>query len=242
MPNISSPMNYTTLNTYLQTLIVDQGPTTDYQTILPAVIQDAEQMIYRDMDFIATRTVDTTGALTIGARDFVLPAVNTIILVVQGVSIITPFTATFDTGKQVSLYERNLDGIDSLWPDAAYQAQPEDWCMKTDAIICVGPRPDQAYPVAITGTFRPASMSPSNLTSYIGNIYPDLLVNACMVFLAGYQRDYGQQSDDPKLAMSWQEKYTMALKSALSEEQRRKGQGAGWAPFSPTPEAAPPRT
>lgn len=240
--NISSPMTYMQLNTYLQTIIVDQAPSTDYTVILPAVIQDAEQRIYRDMDFISTRTIDSTGALTAGNRNFTLPTDTVVFLVVQGVSVL-PVGSTFGTtGKQTVLDPVSLDDIDWTWPDPTVQKLPGKWTMLNDTTIVVGATPDQNYPVVITGTFRPASMSAANQTSYIGNIYPDLLVKACMIFLAGYQRDFGQQSDNPQLAVSWKTEYADALKSAMSEEQRRKGQGQGWEHFSPTPEATPPRT
>lgn len=235
-------MNYDELNTFLQTLIVDQAPSADYETILPAAIQDAEQRIYREMDFLATRTVQSTTTLTATKRLYLLPTTNVIILVVQGVSVITPFGSAFLTGKQVPLEPVSLDYVDSAFPDPSVQGVPSVWAMLDDKAIVVGQTPDQAYNVAITGTFRPASMSPTNETTYIGNIYPDLLVAACMIFLSGYQRDFGAQSDDPKMAISWEQLYQTRLKSALSEEQRRKGAGTGWSPFSPTPEATPPRT
>ena len=242
LANTSSPMNYTTLNTYLQTLLIDQAPSADYTTILPAAIQDAEQRIYRDMDFISTRSVQATTALTSGTREYTLPTTNVTFLVVQGISLITPYTSSFGVGKQNPLDEVSLDYIDSVFPDPSVQGLPSCWAMRDDAVIVVGQYPDLAYPVVITGTFRPSSMSATVTTSYIGNVYPDLLVAACMVFLTGYQRDFGAQSEQPQMSLSWEALYQSRLKSAMSEEQRRKGQGEGWKPFSMTPEATPPRT
>jgi hypothetical protein len=78
-------MNYTQLLTYLEDIIQDQAPSADFSTIIPAAIQDAEQRIYRDMDLIATRTIDSTAALTAGNRNFTLPTDVVVFLVVQGV-------------------------------------------------------------------------------------------------------------------------------------------------------------
>jgi hypothetical protein len=236
-------MNYNTLNTYLQTLIVDQAPSADYTTILPAAIQDAEQRIYLDMDFLNTRTTWASNAFTSGSRTFTLPTSPSTVMVLQGVAAITPHTAaTPAQGTRNQLEAVSLDYIDSTWPVEASTALPDSWAMLNDASIVVKPTPDQAYPVELTGIFRPNPMSATNTTTYIGNTYPQLLVAACMIFLAGYQRDYGQQADDPKLAVSWQTMYQSQLKLALAEEQRRKGSSTGWSPFSETPLATPPRT
>lgn len=238
----TTPMTYAELNTYLQTLIVDQGPSPDYTIILPAAIQDAEQRIYLDMDFINTRTVNSGSNFTTGSRTFVLPTTPSTILTLQGVAAITPSTATTPAqGTRNQLEPVSLDFIDSTWPTESMTGLPDSWAMLNDASIVVKPTPGEAYPVELTGTFRPNPMSATNTTTYIGNTYPDLLVAACMIFLLGYQRDFGQQSDQPQAAVSWQSTYNDRLKLALGEEQRRKGSSAGWSPFSPT-EATPPRT
>lgn len=238
----TQPMTYNQLNTYLQTLIVDQAPSADYATILPAALQDAEQRIYLDMDFLNTRSVNAGSAFTAGSRTFTLPTSPSTIMVLQGVAAITPAGATPAAGTRNPLEPVSLDFIDFTWPTESSTALPDSWAMRDDATIVVKPTPDQAYIVELTGTFRPNPMSNSNQTTYIGNTYPQLLVAACMVFLTGYQKNFGAQADDPKMAMSWEQLYQSRLKQALSEEQRRKGQGMGWMPFSPTPEAQPPRT
>jgi len=236
-------MNYTQLNTYLQTLLVDQAPSTDYTTILPAAIQDAEDRIYVDMDFLATRTTWASNAFTAGSRTFTLPTTPSIVQVLQGVAAITPYTAaTPAQGTRNQLEMVSLDYIDSTWPTEANTALPDSWAMLNAASIVVKPTPDQAYPVELTGVFRPAPMTSSNQATYIGATYPSLLIAACMVFLFAYQRDFSPSGDQPGAPLSWEDHYQMLLKTALGEEQRRKGQGVGWQPFSPTPLATPPRT
>lgn len=237
-----TPMNYNTLLTYLQTLLQYDGTETDFQTIMPAAIQDAEQRIYLAMDFLSTRSVNSGSNFTTGSRDFVLPTSPSTIMTLQGVAAITPAGATPAQGKRNQLEPVSLDYIDSTWPTESETGVPDAWAMKNDASIVVKPTPADTYTVELTGTFRPVPMSSSNQTTYIGNVYPQLLVAACMIFLAGWQRDYGQQADDPKLATSWTQMYSTQLELALKEEQRRKGSGVGWSPFSATPEAAPPRT
>lgn len=235
-------MTYDQLNTYIQTLVVDQAPSADYVTIFPAAIQDAENRIYRDLDFVATRTVQSPTNFITGNRDYTLPTSNVTILVVQGISVVTPVGQSFGTGKATPLEPVSLDYIDSCFPDPSVQGVPTVWAQKDDKVVTVGQTPDNTYNVAITGTFRPTPMASNNQTTYIGNTYPDLLVAAVMYFITGYQKNYGAQSDDPKMAMSWESTYQARMVTTLAEEQRRKGQGVGWSPFSKTPDATPPRT
>ena len=233
-------MTYTQLNTYLQTLLVDQAPSADYTTILPAAIQDAEGRIYRDMDFLNTRTTWTNLPFTAGSRTYTFPTSPSVVLVVQGVAAITPYTAASPAaGTRNQLEPVSLDYIDSTWPTESQTALPDSWAMFNDASIVVKPTPDQAYPVEITGIFRPAPISASNPSTYVSSVYPELLVAACMMFLLLWQRDL-----DPNASAltKWQGDYQDLLKSALAEEQRRKSSSVGWAPFSETPLATPPRT
>lgn len=237
-------MDYNTLNTYLQTLLVDQTPSTDYTTILPAAIQDAENRIYRDLDFLATRTVNSTASFTAGTRNLTIPTSPSTLIVLQGVAQISPAGNAPAAGTRNQLEVATLDFIDYVWPTEGVIGPGEYWAMKDAVTIVVVPTPDQDYVAELTGIFRPTPMSATNVTTYIGTTYPDLLVNACMSFLAGYQRDFGAQGsvDDDSLATSWEKKYQDSKTSALAEEQRRKGSSVGWSPFSATPLATPPRT
>ena len=236
-------MNYDTLNTYLQTLLVDQAPSVDYTTILPAAIQDGEGRIYREMDFLATRTVSNALTFTAGSRTLALPtSPSTVIKVLQGVAAISPAGVTAANGTRNQLEEASLDYIDFTWPTESQTGLPDTWAMLDAANIVVKPTPAVSYGVELTGTFTPTPMSATNENSYIGTNYPDLLVAACMTFLTAYQRDWGASSEDPRMGLSWEQHYQTLFKSAYAEEQRRKGDSTGWTPFSETPLATPPRT
>lgn len=244
----TTPMDYTTLLGYLASLLEYDVGDANFTGIMPAALQDAEQRIYLSMDFLNTRTVNSGSNFTAGSRNFTLPTNPSTIMVLQGVAAITPAGATPATGTRVQFEPVSLDYIDSTWPQESLTAAPDPingnaaWAMLNDAAIVVKPTPDQNYAAELTGTFRPNPMSVTNPTTYIGNVYPQLLVAACMIFLAGWQRDFGQQSDNPQLAVSWKEMYATQLQVAMDEEQRRKGAGTGWTPFAATPDAAPPRT
>jgi hypothetical protein len=57
-----------------------------------------------------------------------------------------------------------------------------------------------------------------------------------------YQRDYGVQSDDPKLGPSWEEKYKALLAGASIEELRKKFAAQGSGSRFPSPIQTPPQS
>lgn len=232
-------MNYSQLIAYLENILQDQAPSTDFTEILPAAIQDAEGRIYREIDFLATRKTDSSAAFTPGNRELTLP---TSIIIVQAVAAVSPAGNAPSAGARNTLEPVSLDFIDCTWPVEATTGVPKYWTLKDATTVIVAPTPAAAYKADITGIYRPAAISSSNQTTYVGGTYPDLLVAACMVFMTGYQRDYGAQADDPKMALSWEQTYQDRKKSVIEEDQRRKGQSANWANMSPAPLSNPPRS
>jgi hypothetical protein len=79
-------------------------------------------------------------------------------------------------------------------------------------------------------------------TTYLTLNYPDLFLAASMIFVCAYLQNYGAMSDNPQEAQSWENQYKELLASAMLEEQRRRGQGAGWTAQLPAPIAKPDRT
>jgi len=197
---------------------------TNFNNILSAIINDAEQRIYREVDFLNDRTVDSTLPVTISSRNFTIPSE---IIVVQSVALVVPSGDAPSAGNRVSLLRVSVDALNALWPQEAVTSPPVQneayYAMLSNTQMLIAPTPDQAYTAEVTGVFRPAPMSATNPTTYLGTNFPDLFLNASMVFAMGYQRDYGQASDDPKAAMFWEQKYQISLKSTLDEEARRRG-------------------
>jgi len=71
-------------------------------------------------------------------------------------------------------------------------------------------------------------LSSLNTTTYLTQHLSDLFFAACMCSIAGYQKDFGAQSDDPRNAVSWEQQYAQRLNSANKEEMRRKFQSGDW--------------
>jgi hypothetical protein len=231
-------MQYNQLVTDLNTLLVIPSGDPSFAAILPALIDDAEQRIYRELDFLYTRTTYDSTPVNFVNGSRVINAPSTAI-VIQGLSAITPVGSQAAAGTRNVLELVSLDFIDSTWPTESVTALPQYFAMKTDTIVVVAPTPDNNYIAEFTGTFRPPPMSATNQETWLGDHLPDLFLAACMVFGSAYLRDYGAGSSDPQLAMSWEAHYQSHKQSAIEEEQRRKTQGTGWSPYSPTPLSTP---
>src|ERR1019366_4663564 len=79
----------------------------------------------------------------------------------------------------------------------------------TTQYVMVGPYPDQAYPVLLTGTIRmPTLYGFANTAqagvnaTWISTYLPDLLIMASMIYVSGFQRNFSKASDDPSMAVS----------------------------------------
>lgn len=221
---------------------------TDFINMLPRAIEYGEDRIYRENVFLATRTQDSSLAFTAGSRSINLSAASTIIIVPEGLSAITPAATQPAAGTRLPFTWTTLDAIDIFWPQqsdtrdlSTYQGDLW-WTLLDDVTVVVAPTPAAAYVAQVTGLFQPARISATNQTTYISLNYPDLLEAACMIFMAAYLRNFGTQADQPKMAISWEEQYKTLKSSAFAEEQRRRGQGAGWGPNLPTPLANPQRS
>lgn len=223
-------------------------PPTDFTNILPSAISYAEGRIYREMTFLATRAQDASLTFSGNTRSLNLTGMTTIIVVPEGLSIITPISTIPASGRRVPVLEASLDWIDLMWPVEGDTADPltklTGWCwaMKDADTIVVAPTPDDTFTAEITGLFQPLAMSATNTSTYLSLVYPALLIAAGMIYITGYMRNFGAQQDNPAMAASWETQYGKLAMSARLEEERRRGQGVGWSQNAPTPLATPPRT
>lgn len=215
----------------------------NFNNILPRCIEYTEGRITREMDLLAARYTDATTALTANSRNATVPSTNPF-FVIQSVNVITPFTATAATGKRNRLDWVSKDFIDVAWPTeqgGVLNTVPQYCHLFNPTTLIVAPTPDAAYPLEYTGTGRLTPLSASNTSNYITNSYPDVYLAAAMIFMSGFIRDFGAQSDDPRMAVSWESQYTTLMKSAMDEEQRRKIQSTNWSAYSPAPLSNPQR-
>jgi hypothetical protein len=213
---------------------------TNYTTILPAMITYAENRIYRDLDLLSTQQSITGYTLTAGNRTISIPQGT--LVTTQQINIITPVgTVNPNLGTRNPCLPVTKEFLDIVYGSQSNQAIPAYYAPFNDNVFYFGPYPDQSYGVEIVGTYRPASLSATNLTTFVSLYLPDLMLMASMIYISAYQRNFGRQSDDPAMAQSYEGQYTTLLKSASVEEARKKYESVGWTSESPSVAATPTR-
>ena len=204
---------------------VTTAPDADFTGILPSVIDYAEQRIYRDLDLLSTIVRDKSAVVAANARDFTLPVSLGRFVEVKAINVVTPLGATVATGTRNPLTLTSLEYIDFTWPNeiaASATTVPSWFAMVTDQSIVMAPPPGSAFAVEVIGTIRPLALSVANTTTFLASYLPDLFFAASMIFVSGWQKNFGSQADDPRMAMSWEQQYQGLLASAKTEELRKK--------------------
>jgi hypothetical protein len=231
--------------TQMATMAVVAETDPAFVTILPQMIVYAELRMYRDLDFLFTSGVSTAYNLTAGSRTLNVPAetfpLGTLVVPEQInvlVGSIDPDTAT-----RVPLLPTTKEFLDAVYGSgaSANRGVPQYWVPFDDYTFLVGPYPDQSYTVELVGTYRPASLSVTNQTTFISLNLPDIMIMASMVYISAYQRNFGRMNDDPQMAISYESQYQTLLKGAAVEEARKKFEAAGWSSQSPSTFATPTR-
>lgn len=205
------------------------APTTDvnFNLVYPQGIAYVENRIQTDIDLIACYVTDSSGSLTPNQRNFTLPITTVNFVVVERLCLIVGGV------RQPPLQPVSRAVLDSSYPaEAALGAPsfPVMWTPFNTVDVLVGPSGDIAYPVEVYGTARVTPMSFTNATNWLTDNVPDLYEAASMMWLAGYQRDYGSQSDDPKLAMSWETIYQDRMKQYDIENLRKQFRSVAFTP------------
>ena len=250
-------LTYNGFVSQLATLTVVQTVTTgnvvsgvdpDFNAVLPQAINYAELRIQRDLDFLQSLVSNSTYALTTGNN----------LLTMDVNSFITVQTMRIVVGtKEIPLLPVAVPYIQNCYNDTTVTGPPQFFAPyggdaattgATSQFWMFGPYPDQNYPLRIRGTVRTISLAsfntnPAASTSYtfISAYLPDLMLMAAMIYISGFQRNFGRQSDDPQMAVSYESQYQGLLKGAMVEEARRKFQASGWTSMAPAPVATPNR-
>lgn len=229
---------YTTYRNALQVMVVTTDADANFDTILPSCIDYAEQRIYRELNLLNTTLVTSTVTTTGGTRTLAIPSTY---VVVNEINLITPINTAPAAGTRVPLLPVSRALIDALWPSAIQSGTPEMFCMVDQWSLVLGPTPDDLYYTEIVGTTRPAPLSASNPTTFLSERLPDLFMAASMVFMSGYQRNFGQQANDPQMGTSWEGQYQLLKASADTEEARKHFWASSWSAYPVSPQAQPQR-
>jgi hypothetical protein len=221
-------------NSFVSTLanITALDPTQpEFIQIIPQVIAYAEGRIYRELDILDSVSINNSSSFTPNNRNFTLPpAPNGAFLTLTGVNVL------YGNGPQrQQLQPVAMSYLNAVWGSPTGATLPEYFAMVRQDLIQVGPWPNQAYVVEVIGTFTPEPMSATNPTTFLTIFLPDLLIAAACVFIFGWMRDYGGQSDNPQSAQSWENQYSVLFRSAMLLELRKRWAGPGWTSLSSVP-------
>jgi hypothetical protein len=224
----------------IATLAVVDETDPAFLTILPQMITYAENRMFRDLDFLFTTTSITGYGCTQGSRQITIPQGT--LVVSDQINVITPpGEADPNAGTRNPLLPATKEFLDAVYGSSSYTGVPKYFVPFNDNLFLVGPYPDQPYFVEIVGTFRPNSLSSLNKTTFISLYLPDVFIMASMIYISGFQRNFGRQSDDPQMAQSYESQYQLLLKGAGVEEARKKFESSGWTSQSPAVVATPSR-
>ena len=224
----------TSYKTQIATMAVVSETDPAFVTILPQMITYAENRMYRDLDFLFTSIATTSYSLTAGSRTITVPAST--FVVPEQINVITPAgTSSPDLGTRNPLLPTTREYLDAVFGVSSATGLPQYFAPFGSYTFLVGPYPDTSYSVEIVGTFRPDSLSATNLSTFISLYLPDIFIMASMIYVSAYQRNFGRANDDPQMAVTYESQYQALLKGAMMEEYRKKMEGSAWSSKSPSP-------
>lgn len=210
--------SYATFKTALAGEMSVSETDADFVAQLPTFIDDAEQRIYRDLDLLAS-SVTVNGTLTANTRYFTLPTTGGIhFLVIDAINTLD------NLGARHAAIPASREVIDYLWP---YETAPSSSSVPKlmaridDGRVLFGPAPGAAFTAEVIGTIRPDALSVSNTTTYLASYLSDLFFAAAMISASAFMRNFGSQSDNPQMAVSWESQYQARIVSAKAEELRK---------------------
>lgn len=238
---------YATWQTALSTETAIPTTDTNFQAILPSVIDYSEGRIYRDLDLVAATVTDGSSSFIANSRNFTLPTSVGTFLIVTAMNVITPASTAPDSGTRNPMVPVSREFLDLTWPSGTGATVPQYFNLTTlsttggQTQIVVGPWPDAAYRVEVIGKIQPTALSASNTTTYLTDNLPDLFFAASMLFMSSYMRNYGAQADDARMAVSWESQYQTLLNSAATYQARARFAGASWTAKQPEQTALPQR-
>lgn len=264
-------MNYDEITSTLMVLaaIPRNSEDSNYQKVLPAAFAYADGRIYRELNFLATDVTQQV-PLVANVRDVTLPEDILTVHYVNVCTPAGPVTDNsrrrpLERVSEAALnmfwpqpsFKRNVPKKYAIIGERPpipppvssgppiQGVQPAPFTFPPEKFVYTlrfMPTPDRAYVTEVNGGVQPKGLSQSNPETYLSVRYPELFIACCMVFITGYQRDYGAQSDDPSRAVSWEGQYTVLKNSVQLESSMQRGEGPSWTSLQPAPIAQQPRS
>ncbi|MDE2105631.1 MAG: hypothetical protein KGL39_50860 [Patescibacteria group bacterium] len=253
-PN-TTPLTWNTYFTAVATMMVVQTTTSSGLVVgvddatnqfMPLAISYAELRLQRDLQLLPART-SRTYTLTSGNNQLLLSSND----------FVTVETVRVDPGTgSVPLLPASVEFIQNVYNSVSTQGTPAYFAMyggdlatggNTSNILLLGPPPAGSYTTTVTGMIRLPTLYTTNsttaqtATTFLSTYYPDLLIQASMVYVAEYQRNFSAASNDPQMPGVYESQYQTLLASARQESAQSKFESSGWSSKSPPAIASPGR-
>lgn len=222
-------MNYSEFVSSVENILTNVGDT-DFEAVIPRMIEFAENKIYRSADLLSTFTANSTSTVTAGNRNFDLPAY---FRTVEQINIITPVGSQPGAGTRNPLTSVSNEFLDEVYPSSTGSGIPLYFAMNTDQSILFGPWPDSNYVVEVTGTTYPDPLSATNTTTVLTLYYPDVFLAASLIWGFNYSRNDAE-------AAVWNATYQNLFASMDVLAFRQKMEARQWSSMTPSPIATPP--
>jgi hypothetical protein len=243
----------TSYKTQIATMAVVDETDPAFLVVLPQMITYAENRICRDLDFLFTSVANSSYTIGLNSRTITVPSANFYpsengtLVVCEQINVLTPAGATNpDSATRVPLTPVTKEFLDAVYGSSSVTGTPKYFCPFGDGesayTFLVGPYSNATYYVEIIGTYRPASMSSTNPTTFISINLPDLFIMASMIYISAYQRNFSSaMGNDPQMPVTYETQYQTLLKNAITEENRKKFEAAAWSSQSVSTTATPSR-
>jgi len=201
---MSPAWTYDTLTAALQNWPVNSNPS--YVAALPRIIGLGELRLVRDLDLEIFETTENASTVA-GTRTLTKPA---------GIFVPKMMQIVDGDRRYPPLRQRTQAFLLAAYPSSAVddQDRPEMYAEKSTSEWLLGPVPDAAYTVEVTGLARPDSLTSDNPTSWLGTHCPDALFAACLMESEHYLKADDRYAD-------WQKKYASEIIPSTSNELLR---------------------
>lgn len=264
-------MNYNEITSTLMVLaaVPRNSEDSNYQKVLPAAFLYADGRIYRELSFLATDII-TPVPLTAMLREQLLPEEILSVRSVSICTPSGPVTSNSRRHYPERISPEALDmfwpqpnfkpgvpkkytiiGVRPPIPPPVASGPPIQGVQPAPLVfyperfvyaLRFMPSPDRAYMAEVFGGVLPLPLAQNNPETFLSVRYPELFIACCMVFITGYQRDYGAQSDDPQRSVSWEAQYTALRAGVALETGEIRGEGPGFTALPPAQAAQQPRS
>jgi hypothetical protein len=234
------PQGYTYAS--YQQAAATQIPTTltdpNFLIELPNAIDYGELSLYRDLDFLSMKGFQSLGNTAIGTNSAGLPV---------GVIAVESAYYAPGAGELAPLCPMSIDAITAIYGALGNGiptyyavvggANGSPWTAGLNLLL--GPTPNAIYPLSAYCSQRAAPLSATNTTTFISQNLPDVFWAATMIYWSSVMKNFGAASDQPQMAVSWEQEYKRLIAGAKTEQDRLKQMSQGWQSMPPATLAQP---